>query len=156
MSSPIDELGILALDCVFFTQEAIFEGNAKRRRLIAGRDDVERIRLRYGSVARHPVVLFLFGVALVGLGIVPIPGFVDWWFHGGVLLLTHVLAVGWLVLGAAALYQASRRGYMLDVQTPTGWKRIEFSKRVLASELETFANRVEGSFGYTIERSFST
>jgi hypothetical protein len=104
-------------------------------------------------LARRPILLFVLGLVLVGLGIVPPALAVIEFFSEGVVVAKEVLCVLWLILGVPALYQAFRRGYVLEVQTPSGLHRLEFKGGVQPQELEEFLDRVEREFGYTVERS---
>jgi hypothetical protein len=68
-----------------------------------------------------------------------------------VIVDKEMLAVVWLVLGVAALWGASRRGYALDIKTPRGWSRLEFGRGVGRPDVEDFLRQAERSFGYSVE-----
>jgi hypothetical protein len=152
---PVDRpnaVGALTLGGVCFTAKGVFEGSVSRPTTAAPWARVEHLRLRYGFRARHPLLLGLFGLVLVGLGIVPILRALAWAAEGGTYILNEVFMVVWLLLGVGALYQALRRGFVLEVKTTTGCQSFEFTKGVSAQELGAFLDHVEQTFGYAIER----
>jgi hypothetical protein len=144
--------GALTLGGVSFTAEAVFEGAATRPQVAVPRAEIEHLRLRHGFLARHPFLLGILGLVLVGLGIAPPINALIWFIRERVLVGHEILCVLWLVLGVPALYEAFRRGYLLEVQTAEGLRRLEFHRGVRPAELEGFLRQAEEVFGYAVER----
>jgi hypothetical protein len=153
MSDQPDDPGALTFGGISFTAEGVCEGPVTRPTVAVRRQQIEHIRLRYGFLAHHPLLLGLFGLVLVGLGIAPIIHAVILLNGFGVFVDKEALLVLWLFLGVPALYQASRRGYVLDVYTTGGIRKLELDRGVEPSELERFLQKAEKVFGFSIERA---
>jgi hypothetical protein len=136
-----------------FSAEGLFEAGPACPRAAVPRDSIERIRLRYGFRARHPFALGIFGIVLMGVGAAPIPHLVGWLLHGGRASHLEFLALVLIIVGAGAVYEALRRGYLLEIETTSGPQRLEFDRSAGAGDIEGFICRVEQAFGYSVERS---
>jgi hypothetical protein len=141
----------VTLGGITFTAEGVFEGEVPRPNYLVPKASIERICLRYGFLARHPILLTLFGIVLIVLGLASLAHVGIWLFGGGGLFFWEAAAAAWLILGAGALWGASRRGYLLDIKAQSGWKRLEFGKGVKPPELMAFVAQAEKCFGYSVE-----
>lgn len=152
MSNLTNSAGAITLGGVCFTADGVYEGPLTSPTTAAPRKRIEHLRLRYGFQVRNPLLLALFGLVLVGVGVIPLVHAAVWLIRGGIFLGLEMLLLVPLVLGLMALYQAFRRGYVLEVETTVGLRSFEFSKGVNPSEVETFLAQAESAFGYSIER----
>jgi hypothetical protein len=142
----------IALGGIVFTAERVFEGTPSRPTVGVARSRIDKIRLRYGSVASHPIVLALLGLIMVGLGLVPLGHAALWVLRGGVYYAAEAFMLVWLPLGVGALFSVFRRGYVLDVQTSAGLRIFAFRRGTNRQEVEQFVRDAEHMFGYPIER----
>jgi hypothetical protein len=152
MSGNDQHSGVLTFGGVCFTAECIFEVGARSASAKVSRVELERISLRYGFQARHPLLLALFGFILLALGLPPLLHVALGLIGGGGFFDVELLAPVWLILGITALWGAFRRGYLLEVETPVGKRRLEFKRGLESSELEAFISLVEQSLGYVVDR----
>jgi hypothetical protein len=153
MGADEPKLPVITCAGIGFSVEGLFEAGPARPMAVVPRDSIERIRLRYAFRARHPLALGMFGAILVVVGVLPAPHLVSWLFHGGRALSLEFLALVLVVVGAGAIYESLRRGYLLEIETTSGPQRLEFDRRAGASDIEGFIRRVEQAFGYSVERS---
>jgi hypothetical protein len=145
MSQPrqIEYLGVVAGD------EFLSERGAHLR---IPRFEVQSIDFRYGSPARHPLLMVLFGLVAVALGLYGAARFVQW-FQGAPVWPREALLVALLVLGGYALYEAVQRAPLLIVRTARGTRRLELHGTVKQEELQEFLRRLETELGYPVRSS---
>jgi hypothetical protein len=115
------------------------------------RTDVRSLELRRGSPVQHPLVMFVFGTALLAAGLYEVGRIVGWWFHGGVLFGNEVLLLAFLLLGGYAVYEAVQRVPMRLVRTNRGPRRLLFRRPVSRAQLAEFARALETELGQSVE-----
>jgi hypothetical protein len=135
---------------VRITEEEVAELDAGRAIARVPRHTIEAIELRYGSRSERPLLQSVFGFGLIGLGLYPLPGIVEWFLHGGVI---HDWTVWLLVnvpLGTWMVWWALRPGYYLWVVAPQGSRKIAFAKIENRMDLDQFLGEANTTLGYNI------
>ena len=89
------------VDCggIRFTSDTVAEWNGRHATLKLQRSKIERMVLRHGFQAKRPIIQTLFGLFLIGIGLVPLPAIIDWLVHGGEMNDLVVLFPLWIVFG---------------------------------------------------------
>lgn len=109
--------------------------------------EIRSMKVVLGSEVQHPLMLLLFGIGLVGLGLLPVLH----WLMGGILVGKEVLLLIWPFLGSYAIFEAVKKKPLLLVETTTGRKKITFRGSVERQELEAFIEKAKTEFGYIID-----
>lgn len=151
MLERIDLDGVLSLGSICISSEGVFAETANRPSGVVRKSQIECIGVRCGSRVRHPFFLGLFGIALIGLGVLPLVHIALCLARGNEFMPKEALLLIWLFVGAAAFWQALQRGCALEVKTATGLRTFEFAKGIDSSEATSFLEQAEKKFGYVIE-----
>jgi len=115
---------------------------------------ITQIVAAYGSQSPHPILLAILGIALLLIGLLPIPFFLNWFGSGGTIHTSEVWIIPISVIGLSLLPGAFRRGYYLHVRSTVGSKRLAFNRAAGPAGLEPFLATVEAALGIRIERKF--
>ena len=116
------------------------------------RDDVQRVTLRHGLQAPHPLLQILMGCALVAAGYFPAAHLIHWFRHGGTFFTFEAFVIPFAFLGLSMVVTALRSGYYLDVEERQGRKRLLFRPEPNAGDLQRFADDAERCLGLRITR----
>ncbi len=141
------------LECrgIRMTPEGIGVIESGRVVLTLLKSDVQRIILRRGMQAQHPVIQLIFGIVLLVTGLIPLPFMVFFPDVGVIAMKLGVGALVLVILGGWLLFESLRRGYFLDVETKSGWKKLPLSKGHDIVEFESFLRAAKDTLGYPIE-----
>jgi hypothetical protein len=152
-----DAAGPPALICggVCIAADGVAEGTPTRRKNLVGREAIRGLRAVRGFLAPRPLLLALFGVALLAVGLSPVPRLLGWLTSGGTTTDVELLLLILIPLGGWVVYQAAQRGYLLEVDTAAGRRRFEFDATVDAASLEAFLREAEQALGFMVERRFT-
>jgi hypothetical protein len=135
------------------SETSIAEMDGQQPTVVVQRPDILRVAIFRGWQAQRPLILFVFGAALLAVGLIPIPGIIDWLLFGGILSTAWVWVSTMILFGGYILYDASRRGYFLAIDGLNRHHKLCFSRRAKRSELQSFLRQAEERFGYRFEWS---
>ena len=127
------------------------EWDAGRRVLIVPLADIQRITLRHGVFAPHPLLLTLFGLALAAMGSVPFVHFILVARDGGHFTAYEIPLVSLLVIGLVVVFTAFRRGFFLLVETDRGHSRLRFPAKTSGDEIKAFVADLSRQFNLRTE-----
>ncbi len=134
------------------SEQNLAEIDSGRIMVIITKAGIQRITLRYGLQAPHPIRQTLIGVVLTAFGYYPALYLLRWVQRGGVLLSSVLWIVPIVVIGIATIFGAFKRGHFLHVEGRQGDKRLAFRRKPDPRELEIFLAAVESSYRLEISR----
>ena len=90
---------------ILISDKVIAELNSNRIAVVnVARNEIEGIELVKASESKRPFLQLLFGVAILIVGLSPIPLIVAWIIHGGTLFDVQVLLLFLVVVGGVIIY----------------------------------------------------
>lgn len=105
--------------------------------------DIQRVALKHGVQAPHPLIQSAFGLVLTLVGLVPVVHFVAWMMVGGTFHALEACLAVFALIGPWLIFTAFRRGYYLQVDGPEGRKRLDFARSVRPEDVDQFITLVE-------------
>jgi hypothetical protein len=136
---------------ILITDQVIAELNSDRLAVVSvPRIEIEAIELVKASESKHPIMQVVFGLALVIVGLLPIPKIVDWTLHGGTLFDVQVSVLLMVPVGGVVIYTAIRRRLLLLVGTRRGVRKLAFQGKATLAELTDFVNAANSQFNCNI------
>ena len=142
----------ICLGGISFTESAVTEVESGQVMVCVARLDARRISLRYASRAQRPLVQFIMGAVLLGMGFIPLQNLHGWVSHGGMIFYFALLLFGLPVVGAWLIFESFSRGYFLDIEQSSGSKKLLFHGKVGPEQIEEFLKAAENQMGYRIDR----
>jgi len=136
---------------VRLTPERIAQVYDKDTLMFIPKSDVRGITLRHGVQAERPVVQFIFGAALLVMGLAPIPYLVRWLLSGGTASILEFFLVIFIPIGIWFCLGAFRRGFYLEVQVERETRKVPFGSPINQEDLQQFL-REATELGYSINR----
>ena len=113
------------------------------------RADVLDVSIRRGSPSNRPKLQVVFGILLVALGLLPLPGILNWLVNGGVMHAGFVWWLAWAALGIWLIANAlSTRTYLL-ARMQGRVEKFVFDAAVPDAEPEHFVTAICDEFGYS-------
>lgn len=155
MSDVAPEPQPLACGGIQCDGKSLREIDSGRVMVLLPRADIRRIILRHGSPAQHPVIQVIAGFVLLAIGLFPAVHLLHWMRYGGMIILEGNLLFLFPVLGIWFIYGGFIRRYYLEVETPTGNKKLEFRGKPQLSEIRSFLSTMKSTFGYNCEEAIS-
>jgi hypothetical protein len=137
---------------VRFEQDRVVELDDAQVMLNVPKSEIRRMTLRQGFYSAHPVLQVAAGVVLAAIGLLPTIHLSNWLLRGGTFHHVEAFLVSFVFLGPWLVYDATKRGPLLDVETSTGRRKLALDHKVAAAELQDFLAVVEARFGYRVER----
>ncbi len=116
------------------------------------RADVRDVTLGRRLRAPHPILPFVLGSALTAAGIPPAIHLVNMFRHGGLGVKLEAWLMMFAVLGLSLVVDAFKRGFVLDVKTDRGVRRLLFTGKPTPSELDAFVDVLERSWNVRVTR----
>src|SRR5215204_1734893 len=116
------------------------------------RPDIQRIALKKGLVAPHPVLQSGMGLLLLLPGYFVIAHLVNWARHGGTFFTAEAFVAPLVAAGIWMLITAFRRGMFLEVDATGARKRFVFRRGTGAAEIERFAATIEHHYRLRVSR----
>jgi hypothetical protein len=114
---------------------------------------VQRIALRYGLQAPHPIRQSIVGAILLGLGCFPLMHLIHGLRHGGVFIDLEAWLIPLPVAGGWALAGALKRGLYLEVHQRHGSTcRLAFDRDPEPEALQQLLASIERSCGVAVAR----
>lgn len=142
---PIDYLGVRV------DKQSISLMDGRHRLVVIPMAEIVRIEILLGSDVKHPIILFLFGIGLIGLGLSPFLSVYHWLIYGGTLYVIQMWLVVWLILGCFVIIEVVKKKPILQIETIRGTRKIAFRGKLHHQELREFVRVVGVELGYTIE-----
>ncbi len=146
-----------------FSDTAVREIGRKRTAIAIPRETIRKISLVYDTRARNPFLQFFLGFVLVTLGAIGLTvsfmtslrGGLPITVVSGVVMFQPVPAALWLMLalGGWSLTGVFRAGYLLQIETDSGARKIFFQKSTSLQDIRQFIRKVNWTFGYEIDTS---
>jgi hypothetical protein len=109
-------------------------------------ESISEIVAAYGFLSPHPVLQIGLGLALLAIGLLPIPYFLDWFGRGGSIHAAEIWLIPVGVIGLSLLPGAFRRGYDLQVRPAAGMKRLAFRREAAPAGLAVVIFWLRGGF----------
>jgi hypothetical protein len=133
---------ILRIGLVEISDEKIVEMQDSRPVMLVMRADIRSTGLRYGFLARHPIIQIIFaGILIIVTGAIVIAG-INLLRESHVVEAWFFLAVPFMLLGIWLLYDAVKRGHYLEIWTDKGRHRLIVGNRVKTGELGVLATEL--------------
>jgi hypothetical protein len=143
---PIEHCGIRC------TAEALLEFEGGRLMVTIPRNEIQRIGIRYGIQAPHPMLQVILGLGLASVAYFPLRELIDWLRHGGTLFTVVDLLLFLPIVGAWTAWEALKRGYFFEVQSSAGIKRLAFAKKPQPAALDEMIAFIEQNYGIAVLR----
>ena len=149
-----DNPGAIEFAGVRFEPDRVIELDGAQVMVNVPRSDIRRIALRHGFYSAHPVIQVGAGIVLTAIGILPTMHLSHWLVQGGTFYGPEAFLVSFVFLGPWLVYDATKRGPHLDVQTTAGRRKLILDKKTVGPEqLDAFLAVVEDRLGYRIDRA---
>jgi hypothetical protein len=116
------------------------------------RDEIQRIVLRYGRTAPRPIGQLVVGTVLVIAGLFPAKCIINWFTRDHVIVSPLFYLVALMPVGVYQMFTAFKTGYLLEVTTRRGCRKLALNPKAAAIEIDTLVHDAQVIFGDRIER----
>ena len=134
---------------VLCTDVELLEVDSGQIMVRVNRDEIQSIRLKYGTQEQNVLGQVICGSILISSAILPLGRLLFGMGMGFAMSYWLVFAP---MLGVYLIVGTMRKGFFLDIETTKGDRRIIFDRKLKAEELELFLCAVEKVYGLTIYR----
>lgn len=141
----------LKYENICFTAKSIAETDGITVSLRIPKASIQRIRLRYGAPAKHPLVAIVVAVGLIAVGVIPLYHLICWMLYGGTVFFLEFFLASLIVIAISLIHSAVVRRYVLEVQESAGQRRLIFSKKANLASIRDLISQAERQFGYRVE-----
>jgi hypothetical protein len=118
---------------------------------MAATKGIDGILVRQGFQAQRPLVQFILGAALFGLGCLAIYRLIGAFVRGGwIFAKAEAFLAAFVFLGGWLLWGGVQKGYYLEVMKGRSREKFAFRGEVDSGALERFISDVNSRFGYSI------
>ena len=113
--------------------------------------NIQRVALRRGPTAKHPLLQISIGIVFVGLGLLPL-------IHlllmpmASIVVWRELVMLFWAPLGGWVIWEGLHRGDYLEVQTSSRSHKLAFKRGTKAEEIEQWIAAVAKQWGLSISR----
>ena len=134
------------------TDQTLMETDGGTPLIMIPRREITGIRFRHGFVSPHPVLQFVFGAALLSLGVLPTVHILYWLRHGGPFFSHEVWFYSLAFIGLYTAFTAFRRDHVLDVTHAGRRTRVAFGRRTTPTGINQFFPVLEVQLAIRIEQ----
>ncbi|MCA9163989.1 MAG: hypothetical protein KDA62_13465 [Planctomycetales bacterium] len=137
---------------ILISDSNVAELNSRRMVVLSvPRKDIETIELVKTFESKHPLIQIVFGVAILTVGLLPVPHIIDWVRHGGTLVDVEVLLLLLVAFGGVVIYTAVSRRPLLLIRTRRGRvHKLAFHGKASFEELRAFVDTANSRYNLGI------
>jgi hypothetical protein len=145
----------LKLSSVLISKFGVAEIEGSKQLILIPKDDIKRIKLKYGFVSKRPYMQAAIGLIIVIFG-----------FAAGLIPLIKLLAAGanvgfnklkapgliltWIPIGAWIILAGYKKSFYLQIETSKGGKNLVFQKGCDSESIKRFLKKANNEYDYNI------